>query len=143
MRFKEIHILFGKFIFASEAAHRRSTKLPEKTVANGELSVQTELYTQEPTPLPRPSGPLAVCEQIHWKNNLRPNLTERQQITAAMAYQIHKQTDNFLPEKQKADNTVQITGTINSSKHSGNYKLYLLWFPQAFFAKPLPWSITR
>jgi len=39
MRFKEIHILFGKFIFAPEAAHCRSTKLPEKTVANGERSV--------------------------------------------------------------------------------------------------------
>ena len=83
MRFKEIHILFGKFIFASEAAHRRSTKLPEKTVTNGELSVQTECSLQKPTSLPRPPGPVTDCEQIRWKNNLRPGLTERQQITAA------------------------------------------------------------
>ena len=44
MRFKEIHILFGKFIFASEAAHRSSTRLPEKTDVNAKLSVQTEFY---------------------------------------------------------------------------------------------------
>jgi hypothetical protein len=101
MRFKEIHILFGKFIFASEAAHRRSTKLPEKIVANGEVSIQTEFYLKEPTPQPRPPGPVADCEQIHWKNNLRPDLTERQQITAAIPYQIHKQTDNFIPRNRK------------------------------------------
>ena len=112
MRFEEIHILFGKFIFASEAAHRRSTKLPEKTVANAELSVQSELYLQEPTPLPRPPGPVTDCEQIHWKNNLRPDLTERQQITVATPYQIHKLTDNFLPRNRKQTTRYKLQGLL-------------------------------
>jgi len=112
MRFKEIHILFGQFIFASKAAHRRSTKLPEKTDANEELNVQTEFYLQEPTPQPRPPGPVADCEQIRWKNNLRPDLPERQQITAATLYQIHKQTDNFLPRNRKQTTRYKLRGLL-------------------------------
>ena len=54
-----------------------------------------------------------------------------------------KETHNFLPTKQKADNTVQITGIINPLKHSGDYRVYLSWFPQAVYAISLPWSMTR
>lgn len=45
MRFEKIHILFGKFVFASEATHRRSFKLPEKTVANGESHCINSIIT--------------------------------------------------------------------------------------------------
>jgi hypothetical protein len=36
MGFEKVHILFGKFVFASETPHRRISELPGKDIANAE-----------------------------------------------------------------------------------------------------------
>jgi hypothetical protein len=49
VRLEEVHILFGKFVFASEAAHCRSFELPAKTVENEEyerINLITRTRTQ-------------------------------------------------------------------------------------------------